>query len=93
MILYLGRSLWGITKITNNGTTFTQTNKIEVSSPSKIKFYENGLGFIERPTNVYCESSDLLITHDSGKTFEIINLPEGVFSLSNPNRRKLEKLL
>ena len=68
-------------------------NTIEVTTPSKIKFFENGLGFIEKPTSIYCGKSELLITHDSGKTFESITFPDGVFTLSDSNRRKMGKLL
>lgn len=52
---------------------------------SKIKFFENSLGFLEKPTNIYCKSSELLITHDSGKTFNKIDFPMGTFTLSNYN--------
>ena len=80
-----GNALWEIGKITDNGSKYTVMNKIAVTSPSKIKFFDNGLGFLERPTSIYCGKSELLVTHDSGKTFEVINFPNGEFNLSDPN--------
>ncbi len=74
--------IWKIGKLTD-GKKYSIMSTIEVTTPSKIKFFENGLGFIEKPTDIYCEKSELLITHNSGKTFEIIKFPEGVFTLSN----------
>lgn len=47
---------------------FLIMGRITVATPSKIKFFENRLGFLERPTNTYCGKSELLITHNSGKT-------------------------
>lgn len=79
----MGDALWGITKITEKGTKFTAINQITVTTPSEIKFFENGLGFIEKPDNVYCAKADLLVTFDSGKTFTKINFPKGEFTLSN----------
>lgn len=79
----MGDALWGITKITEKGTKFTAINQITVKTPSKIKFFENGLGFIENPDNVYCAKADLLVTFDSGKTFTKINFPKGEFTLSD----------
>lgn len=89
----MGTAVWKIGKLTDNGKKYSIMNTIEVTTPSKIKFFKNGLGFIEKPTNIYCEKSELLITHDSGKTFEKIKFPNGVFTLSDSNRRKMAKLL
>jgi hypothetical protein len=89
----MGTAVWKICKITDNGKKHSVINTIEVSTPSKIKFFKEGLGFIEKPTSIYCEKSELLITHDSGKTFETIKFPDGVFTLSDSNRRKMGKLL
>lgn len=89
----MGTAVWKISKLTDNGKNYSITNTIEVTTPSKIKFFENGLGFIEKPTSIYCGKSELLITHDSGKNFETIKFPDGVFTLSNPDRRKVGKLL
>ena len=75
----MGDALWRIGKLTDNGKIYTVINTIEVTTPSKIEFFENGLGFLERPTNIYCEKSELLITHDSGKTFKAIEFPERKF--------------
>lgn len=80
----MGDALWGITKITEKGTKFTAINQIAVKTPSKIKFYENGLGFLESPDSIYCAKADLLVTYDSGKTFTKINFPKGEFTLSDP---------
>lgn len=82
----MSTAVWKISKLTDNEKNYSIINTIEVTTPSKIKFFENGLGFIEKPSSVYCEKSDLLITHDSGKTFEKIDFPDGVFTLSNPER-------
>lgn len=79
-----GVELWSIGKITDNGTKYTEINEIDLPPTSKIEFFENGLGFLERADSIYCASSDLLITHDSGKTFEVIDFPEGEFTLSDP---------
>lgn len=83
-------SQWTIGKITNNGTKYNKINTITVSAPSKIEFFEDGLGFLEEPDGIYCPSSELLITHDSGKTFEKIEFPEGEFTLSDPEGKKWE---
>ena len=80
----MGNALWGITKITEKGTKFTAINRITVTTPSKIKFYENSLGFLESPDSIYCAKADLLVTYDSGKTFTKINFPKGEFTLSDP---------
>lgn len=87
----VGTAWWRIHKITENGEKYNLINEIEVTTPSKIKFFENGLGFLERPTSIYCEKAELLVTHDSGKTFEVIDFPDGIFTLSNSNRRRMEK--
>lgn len=89
----VGTAWWRIHKITENGKKYNLINEIEVTTPSKIKFFENGLGFLERPTSIYCGKAELLVTHDSGKTFEVIDFPDGIFTLSNSNRRRMEKLL
>lgn len=89
----VGTAWWRIHKITENGKKYNLINEIEVTTPSKIKFFENGLGFLERPTSIYCGKAELLVTHDSGKTFEVINFSDGIFTLSNSNRRRMEKLL
>ena len=86
----MGDALWTIEKFTNKGTKCTTMNTITVTTPSKIKFFENGLGFLERPTSIYCGKSELLVTHDSGKTFNRIDFPSGVFTLSNSNGEKWE---
>ena len=89
----MGTAKWKIEKLTDNLKKYNVISTIEVSTPSKIKFFADGLGFIEKPTNIYCEKSDLLVTHDSGKTFETITFPDGIFTLSNPNRERMEELL
>ncbi len=72
----MGTAVWKIEKATNNKKDYQIVNeRLVVSTPSKIKFFENGLGFLERPTSIYCEKSELLVTHDSGKTFETIQFP------------------
>lgn len=86
----MGTALWRISKVTNNGKTYTEINRIEVSTPSKIKFFANGLGFLERPNSIYCAKADLLITRDSGKTFQKIDFPSGVFTISDPQGEKWE---
>ena len=80
-----GVELWSIGKITDNGTKYTETNEIDLPPTSKIEFFEDGLGFLEEADSIYCASSDLLITRDSGKTFEVIDFPDGEFTLSDPN--------
>ena len=85
-----GVSQWTIGKITNNGAKYTKINTITVSAPSKIEFFEDGLGFLEEPDGIYCPSSKLLITRDSGKTFEEIDFPKGNFTLSDPEGKKWE---
>ena len=89
----MGTAVWELKKSTDNGKNYTTVDTIEVSTPSKIKFFKNGLGFIEKPTSIYCGKSELLISHDSGKTFDVINFPDGVFTLSDSNRTRLERLL
>ena len=83
-----GVSQWTIGKITDNGTKYTKMNTIGVSAPSKIEFFEDGLGFLEEPDGIYCPSSKLSITRDSGKTFEEIKFPDGEFTLSDPEGKK-----
>ena len=89
----MGTAIWKIEKLTDNCKKYEEINTIEVSTPSKIKFFDNGLGFIEKPTSIYCDKSELLITHDSGKTFETIKFPDGVFTLSDSKRKRMERLL
>lgn len=89
----MGTAIWKIEKLTENEKNYSIMNTIEVTTPSKIKFFENGLGFIEKPTNIYCGKSELLITHDSGKNFASIKFPNGVFTLSDSKRREMGKLL
>ena len=86
----MGTDAWTIGKFTDNGTKYTEINTITVSGPSKIKFFEDGLGFLEKPTNIYCGASDLLITKNSGKTFNKIEFPKGKFTLSDPKGEKWE---
>lgn len=84
----MSSELWSIEKLTHKGSKYALINTIDVTGASKIKFFENGLGFLENPTNIYCESSELLITHDSGKTFTKIDFPIGEFTLSNYNKEE-----
>lgn len=79
-----GMQVWAITKITDKGTKATEVNKLTITAASKIKFYENGLGFLENPETIYSAKADLLVTYDSGKTFTKINFPKGEFTLSDP---------
>lgn len=79
-----GMQVWAITKITDKRTKATEVNKLTITAASKIKFYENGLGFLENPETIYCAKADLLVTYDSGKTFTKINFPKGEFTLSDP---------
>lgn len=81
----MSSELWSIEKLTHKGNKYTLINTIDVQGASKIKFFENGLGFLEKPTSVFCEASELQITHDSGKTFNKIDFPIGEFTLSNYN--------
>ena len=89
----MGTAVWKIGKLTDNGKNINIINTIEVTTPSKIKFFENGLGFIEKPTSIYCGKAELLVTYDSGKNFETIEFPNGEFSLSDPDRTKMGRLL
>lgn len=79
---------WIIEKTTNGGDTYQIMNEIIVKTASKITFFENGLGFLEKPTSVDCDEADLYVTYDSGKTFTKVIFPEGEFSLSNPNGKE-----
>lgn len=79
---------WIIEKTTNGGDTYQIMNEIIVKTASKITFFENGLGFLEKPTSVDCNEADLYVTYDSGKTFTKVIFPEGEFSLSNPNGKE-----
>lgn len=78
-----GTAWWEIEKTTDAGKTYQLMNSITVSTPSKIQFFENGLGFLEEPNNIYCGAATLSVTYDSGKTFTKIEFPEGEFTLSN----------
>ena len=79
-----GMQVWAITKITDKGTKATEVNKLTITAASKIKFYENGLGFLENPETIYCAKADLLVTYDSGKTFTKINFPKGEITKTDP---------
>lgn len=76
---------WIIEKTINGGDTYQIMNEIVVKTPSKITFFENGLGFLEKPTSIDCGEADLYVTYNSGKTFTKVIFPEGEFLLSNPN--------
>ncbi len=86
----MGDAIWQIEKTTDSGENYNLISQIEVKTPSKIEFFENGLGFLMLPDSIYCGKSDLLITNDSGNTFKKIEFPDGVFTLSNPNGEKWE---
>lgn len=79
---------WVIEKTIDGGNSYQKINDIIVKTASKIVFFEDGLGFLEKPTSVYCGAADLYVTYDSGRTFTKITFPEGEFSLSNPNGKK-----
>lgn len=83
-----GTAFWKIEKTTNGGLSYSKINTITVSSPSKIKFFKNGLGFLEKPSSIYCESAELYVTYDSGKNFDKIEFSDGKFTLSNPNGKE-----
>lgn len=87
----MGNARWSISKRTEGERYYTKINEIAVTTPSKIKFFENGLGFLERPVSIYCGASELLVTYDSGKTFEPISFPKGIFTLSNPEGAQWEE--
>lgn len=90
----MGTAEWKIERIeydTNNN--LEEMSKIVLPTSSKIKFFADGLGFIERPDGIYKSESDLLVTHDYGKTFNVIQFPEGKFTLSDSERKKMERLL
>ena len=79
-----GVEVWTIGKITDNGTKYEEMNKFDIAPTSKIEFFENGLGFLEKADSIYSAKSNLLVTRDSGKTYEKIDFPEGEFTLSDP---------
>lgn len=87
----MGSARWSISKKAEKEKYYTKLNEIAVTTPSKIKFFENGLGFLERPLSIYCGASELLVTYDSGKTFEPISFPKGTFTLSNPEGAEWEE--
>lgn len=84
----MSSELWSIGKLSDKRSIYTETNQIDVSGASKIKFFENGLGFLEKPTSIYCIASELLVTHNSGETFTKIDFPIGEFTLSNYNKEE-----
>ncbi len=84
----MSSELWSIGKLSDKCSIYTETNQIDASGASKIKFFENGLGFLEKPTTIHCLASELLVTFNSGKTFEKINFPIGEFTLSNYNKEE-----
>lgn len=79
---------WIIEKTTNGGDTYQIMNEIILKTASEITFFENGLGFLEKPTSIDCDEADIYVTYDSGKTFTKVIFPEGEFSLSNPNGKE-----
>lgn len=87
----MGTSQWTIEKFTDGYTKYNEMSVIAVPGSSKIEFFEGGLGFLERPDGIYCGSSDLLITRDSGKTFEVIEFPVGEFTLSDSEGKAWEE--
>lgn len=84
----MSSELWSIGKLSDKCSIYTETNQIDASGASKIKFFENGLGFLEKPTSIYCIASELLVTHNSGETFTKIDFPIGEFTLSNYNKEE-----
>lgn len=85
-----GDAVWQIEKTVNGGESYTKIKTINVKTPSKIEFFENGLGFLMIPDTIYCAKSDLYITTNSGRTFTKLTFPVGKFSLSNPDGKKWE---
>ena len=79
-----GVEQWTIGKITDNGTKYKEMNSFAIAPTSEIEFFEDGLGFLEKSDSIYSASSDLLVTRDSGETFDKIEFPEGEFTLSDP---------
>ncbi len=86
----VGDAVWQIEKTVNGGADYSKIRTIDVKTPSKIEFFENGLGFLMIPDTIYCAQSDLYITTNSGRTFTKLTFPVGKFSLSNPNGKKWE---
>lgn len=87
----VGDAVWQIEKTVNGGADYSKIRTIDVKTPSKIEFFENGLGFLMIPDTIYCAQSDLYITTNSGRTFTKLTFPVGKFSLSNPNGKKWEE--
>ena len=86
-----GVEVWTIGKITDNGTKYEEMNKFDIAPTSEIEFFEGGLGFLEKAESIYSAKSDLLVTRDSGKTYEKIDFPEGEFILSDPEGKAWEE--
>ena len=86
-----GTEQWTIGKITDNGTKYKEMNSFAIAPTSEIEFFEGGLGFLEKSDSIYSASSDLLVTRDSGETFDKIEFPEGEFTLSNPEGKAWEE--
>ena len=82
---------WTIGKITEDGTKYEEMNTLEIAPTSEIEFFEGGLGFLEKAESIYSAKSDLLVTRDSGKTYEKIDFPEGEFTLSDPEGKSWEE--
>ena len=82
---------WTIGKITEDGTKYEEMNTLEIAPTSEIEFFEGGLGFLEKAESIYSAKSDLLVTRDSGKTFDKIEFPEGEFTLSDPEGKSWEE--
>lgn len=86
-----GTEQWTIGKITDNGTKYKEMNSFAIAPTSEIEFFEDGLGFLEKSDSIYSASSDLLVTRDSGETFDKIEFPEGEFTLSDPEGKAWEE--
>lgn len=86
-----GVEQWTIGKITDNGTKYKEMNSFAIAPTSEIEFFEDGLGFLEKSDSIYSASSDLLVTRDSGETFDKIEFPEGEFTLSDPEGKAWEE--
>lgn len=86
-----GTAVWEIEKTIDGGMTYEVMNIRTVSTPSEIIFFENGLGFLTVPDNIYCKKSELYITHDSGRTFRKLDFPDGEFTLSDPEGKEWDE--
>lgn len=84
----VGQAVWQIEKTIDGGENYNIMRKIDVTTPSQIEFFENGLGFLMKPDSINCAKSDLYITTNSGKTFTKLKFPIGKFSLSNSNGKR-----